>query len=332
MNVEITIICPTYNEEKYIHTCIASLVRQDIKKEEIEVFFVDGQSTDRTVEIIKEYQKQYSWIKLLNNPERIVPYAMNYGIQASNSDIIMRIDAHSHYADNYISILKNALLKYDATNVGAVCKTDVLNKNAKTLAIRAVLSSPFGVGNSLFRIGVDKITVVDTVPFGCYRKEVFAKYGLYNPKLVRNQDIELNKRIKRDGGKILLIPDTYCTYLARETYRALAKNNYQNGMWNILTVYYTNAMDSLSLRHFIPLLFVLGLVVPSLLGFIWWPFSMLSGLILVLYFLLVSIISLKAFMNKKVNVFYMVLTFFVLHISYGVGSLVGLKRVLFKQV
>lgn len=332
MNVEITIICPTYNEEKYIHTCIASLVRQDIKKEEIEVFFVDGQSTDRTVEIIKEYQKQYSWIKLLNNPERIVPYAMNYGIQAANSDIIMRIDAHSHYADNYISVLKNALLKYDATNVGAVCKTDVLNKNAKTLAIREVLSNPFGVGNSLFRIGVDKITEVDTVPFGCYRKEIFTKYGLYNPKLVRNQDIELNKRIKRDGGKILLIPDTYCTYLARETYRALAKNNYQNGMWNILTVYYTNAMDSLSLRHFIPLLFVLGLVVPSLLSFIWWPFSLLSGLTLVLYFLLVSIISLKAFMNKKVNVFYMVFTFFVLHLSYGIGSLVGLKRVLFKQV
>lgn len=330
--VSITIICPTYNEEKYIHTCIASLVRQDIEKEEIEVFFVDGQSTDRTVEIIKEYQKQYSWIKLLNNPERIVPYAMNYGIQAANSDIIMRIDAHSHYADNYVSVLKNALLKYDATNVGAVCKTDVLNKNAKTLAIREVLSNPFGVGNSLFRIGVNQITEVDTVPFGCYRKEVFSKYGLYNPKLVRNQDIELNKRIKRDGGKILLIPDTYCTYLARETYQALAKNNYQNGMWNILTVYYTNAMDSLSLRHFIPLLFVLGLVVPFLLGFIWWPFGMLSGLTFVLYFLLVSVISLKAFMSKKINGFYMVLTFFVLHISYGVGSLVGLKRVLFKQV
>ncbi|MDM1408187.1 glycosyltransferase [Myroides sp. DF42-4-2] len=330
--IEISIVCPTYNEEKYIHTCIASLVRQDIEKEEIEVIFVDGQSTDKTVEIIKEYQKQHTWIKLLNNPERIVPYAMNYGIQAATSNIVMRIDAHSHYADNYVSVLKNALLKYDATNVGAVCKTDVLNKNAKTLAIREVLSNPFGVGNSLFRIGVNQITEVDTVPFGCYRKEVFAKYGLYNPKLVRNQDIELNKRIKRDGGKILLIPDTYCTYLARETYQALAKNNYQNGMWNILTVYYTNAMDSLSLRHFIPLLFVLGLIVPFLLSFLWWPFGMLSGLTFVLYFLLVSIISLKAFMSKKINVFYMVLTFFVLHISYGVGSLVGLKRVLFKQV
>ncbi|UVD79135.1 glycosyltransferase family 2 protein [Myroides albus] len=332
MSMEISIICPTYNEEKYIDTCIDSLVKQDIDKEKIEVFFVDGNSTDSTVEIIKTYQKQYSWIKLLNNPERIVPYAMNYGIKASQSDIVMRIDAHSFYADNYISVLLNAIREFGATNVGAVCRTDVLNKNAKTLAIGEVLSNPFGVGNSLFRLGVDKITEVDTVPFGCYRKEVFDRYGLYNPKLVRNQDIELNKRIKRDGGRILLVPDTYCTYLARETYKALSKNNFQNGMWNILTVYYTNAMDSLSLRHFIPLLFVLSLVIPSLLGLIWAPFVILSVLSFVLYFLLVCIISIKAYMKNEVSICYMILTFYVLHISYGVGSLVGLKRVLFKQV
>ncbi|EHO08779.1 hypothetical protein HMPREF9714_02150 [Myroides odoratimimus CCUG 12901] len=332
MSIKITIICPTYNEEKYISTCIESLLKQDINKEDIEVLFVDGQSTDKTVEIIQKYQQKYDWIKLLFNKERIVPYAMNYGIEASQNDIIMRIDAHSFYADNYISVLKNAIITYNAINVGAVCKTDVLNKNAKTLAIREVLSNPFGVGNSLFRIGVDKITEVDTVPFGCYRKEVFEKYGLYNPKLVRNQDIELNKRIKRDGGKILLVPNTYCTYLARETYKALSKNNYQNGMWNILTIYYTNTMDSLSFRHFIPLLFVLSLLVPSILSFLWTPFILLSGLSFSLYFLLVFGISVKVFLDKKVSVFHMIFTFYVLHISYGIGSLVGLKRVLFKQV
>jgi len=329
---EITIICPTYNEEKYIHTCIESLVKQDIDKEQIEVIFVDGNSTDKTVQIIKEYQQQYGWIKILHNPERIVPYAMNYGIKAANSDVIMRIDAHSHYADNYISTLKEAMVRYDATNVGAVCKTDVLNKNAKTLAIKEVLSNPFGVGNSLFRIGVDKVTEVDTVPFGCYRKEVFEKYGLYNPKLVRNQDIELNKRIKRDGRKILLVPNTYCTYLARENYKALAKNNFQNGVWNILTVYYTKAFDSLSLRHFIPLLFVLSLTLPLLLGVLWWPIAVLSVISFIMYLGLVCFISLKISLQKKLSLFYMVSTFFVLHLSYGFGSLVGIKRVLFKQV
>ena len=102
---------------------------------------------------------------------------------------------------------------------------------------------------------MSEITEVDTVPFGCYRKEVFTKYGLYNTKLVRNQDIELNKRIKRGGGKIYLIPDTYCVYYAREKYREIIKNNYLNGKWSILTVYITKTFNSLSVRHFVPMIF-----------------------------------------------------------------------------
>ncbi len=328
----ISIICPIYNEEKYIAQCIDSLIDQDYPKDDLEVLFVDGRSKDQTRKIVAEYQKEYSWIKLLDNPEKIVPYAMNYGIEAAKGDIIIRIDAHSSYENNYISTLSESLMKYDATNVGAVCYTDVLNKNPKTLAIREILSHPFGVGNSLFRIGVDKVTEADTVPFGCYRKEVFDKYGLYNTKLIRNQDIELNKRIIRDGGKILLIPNTSCTYYARETYKALAKNNYQNGMWNILTVYYTNEIRSLSLRHFIPLLFVLSLIVPSILSLVWSPILMLSALSLGLYLASVIVLSIKAYLKDKVNPIYMVASFFILHFSYGLGSLVGLIRVLFKKV
>ena len=96
-------------------------------------------------------------------------------------------------------------------------------------------------------------------------------------RLVRNQDIELNKRILRGGGKIYILPDTYCTYLARETWKALSKNNYGNGKWNILTVYYTKMFSSLSIRHFIPLIFLLSLIVPLLLGMLWWPFALVSA-------------------------------------------------------
>lgn len=90
-------------------------------------------------------------------------------------------------------------------NVGAACKTDVLNKNQKTLAIKEVLSNRFGVGNSTFRLGVEKVMEVDTVPFGCWRKEVFDKYGYYDERLIRNQDIELNKRIVRGGISVLFL-------------------------------------------------------------------------------------------------------------------------------
>ena len=221
----LSVICPIYNEEKYIANCIESILLQDYPKDDLEVLFVDGMSKDRTREIVAEYTRKYPFIRLIDNPEKIVPYAMNYGIRASKGEVIIRLDAHATYEKNYFSALVRRLNELGADNVGSVCKTDVLNKTPKTLAIREVLSNKFGVGNSVFRTGIDKVMEVDTVPFGCWRRDVFDKYGLYDLRLVRNQDIELNKRILRGGGKIFIVPDTYCTYLARETFKGLAKNN-----------------------------------------------------------------------------------------------------------
>lgn len=325
----LSVIVPIYNEEKYIAKCLDSILEQDYPKESMELLLCDGMSKDRTREIIAEYQKEYPWIQLLDNPERIAPCAMNVGIKASKGDIIMRLDAHASYENNYFSALVAALDKYGADNVGAVCRTDVLNKTPKTLAIREVLSNKFGVGNSIFRIGIDGVQEVETVPFGCWKREVFDKYGYYDVRLVRNQDIELNKRIIRGGGKIVIIPDTYCTYLARETYKGLSKNNYGNGKWNILTVHYTKQFNSLSLRHFIPLLFVLSLILPGLFSLFYLPLILLSALSLFAYISLLGVISLRLAIQKKLSFFYLLVSFLVLHLSYGWGSLVGICQVLF---
>lgn len=327
----LSVICPIYNEEKYITKCIDSILEQDYPTDDLEILFVDGLSTDRTRDIVKSYIAKYPFIRLLDNPERIVPYAMNYGIDASRGDIIMRLDAHTTYEKNYFSVLVAALKKYDADNVGAVCRTDVLNKTPKTLAIREVLSNKFGVGNSTFRIGITGVQEVETVPFGCWKRDVFYKYGMYDVRLVRNQDIELNKRIIRGGGKIVIVPDTYCTYLARETYKALAKNNYGNGKWNILTVYYTNDMHSLSVRHFVPLAFVFSLIVPTLVGIVWWPVLCVTAFALCAYLLVVGFVSAKLAIDKGLNFLYLLVSFVVLHVSYGWGSLMGIVKLPFMK-
>lgn len=320
----ISVIVPIYNEEKYIARCIESIMQQDYPKDEMEVLFVDGMSTDDTRAIIASYLSECPYMRVIDNPDRIVPCAMNRGISEAHGDIIMRIDAHTYYEPNYCSAITNRLIEFDAENVGCVCKTDVLNKTPKTLAIREVLSNRFGVGNSIFRTGINCVKEVDTVPFGCWPKRVFEKYGQYNTNLVRNQDIELSKRIINGGGKIIIIPDTFCTYMARETFSALAKNNYENGKWNILTVWYTNNMKSLSLRHFIPLCFVLGIVVPIVIGLFWHPFLLLSGAVLLTYLLVLGIVSANIAVKKNISFVYLIWSFITLHCSYGWGSLIGL--------
>ena len=327
----LSVIVPIYNEEKYIAKCIDSILEQDFPKDELEIILADGMSQDCTREIVAKYTAKYPFISLIDNPKRIAPWAMNLALKEAKGDVIMRLDAHAIYEKNYFSALVRALKVYDADNVGAVCRTDVLNKTPKTLAIREVLSNKFGVGNSTFRTGISGVQEVETVPFGCWKREVFEKYGMYDVRLVRNQDIELNKRIIRGGGRIVIVPDTYCTYFARENYHELAKNNYGNGKWNILTVYYTKEMRSLSVRHFVPLAFVLSLIVPILVGVFWWPTLCVSVLALCVYLLALGSVSAKLAVSKRLSFFYLLASFSVLHISYGWGSLVGILKLLFTK-
>jgi len=324
----ISIICPVYNEEKYIENCIKSIINQNIDNDIIELIIIDGDSNDNTINIVNEYIKKYKNVKLMHNDKKYVPYALNKGIINAKGDIIVRIDAHAYYPENYISTLVKYLKELNADNVGSICKTEVLNKTKKAIAIKEILQSKLGVGNSQFRLGTNKIIAVDTVPFGCWRKEIFEKYGLFNEKLIRNQDIEFNKRIMRNGGKIFLIPDTYCIYYARENIKDLIKNNYQNGKWNILTAYFTKDVTSLSLRHYVPMIFMLSLILPLILMPIQKNIIYIPNIILLLYSLIVFSVSISISIKKRVNLIYLILGFIGLHFSYGIGSLSSIYNII----
>jgi len=323
--IKLSIIIPILNEEKYIAKCLDSIIESDYEKDKMEVLLIDGGSTDKTVEIIKKYQIKYPFFKLLNNPKKIAPVAMNIGIKNAKGEYVFIISAHAKYTKNYFSKLVKYCEKLNADCVGPVLITDVKNKSLTSNAIKNVLSDKLGVG-SAFRSGVKEIKEVDTVPFGCYKRDIFDKVGLYDERLVRNQDIELNKRIKKAGGKIYLIPEIKCTYFARETFSNLAKNNFNNGLWNVLTAFYTNSLSSLSLRHFVPMLFVLSLIITLLLGFMNKIFFYLFLMIFGSYLIIISIRSFQ--IKKETDFFHQLFAFLVLHFSYGVGSLVGICKIL----
>jgi glycosyltransferase involved in cell wall biosynthesis len=330
MNNElVSIIIPTYNEEKYISDCLNSVVEFDYPQEYIEIFVVDGMSKDNTRNIVSEkFCKIYNNITLIDNPDTTAPFAFNVGINHARGKYIIIIGAHSAYSKDYISKLVKWHHKLDAYNIGGVMITDIRNKNKKTKAIEKVLSNKFGVGNATFRTGTNEVKSVDTVAYGCYRKECFDKFGLFNVKLTRNQDIEFNKRIINAGGKIYIVPDVECRYFARETYSGIANNNYENGMWNILTVFYTKDFSSLSLRHFIPLFFILSIFLPALAAMFFSPLIYVSMFFFALYTGLIFTISLKI-NTKETSFLHLIQTFFVLHFSYGIGSLAGILKLPF---
>lgn len=301
-----------------------SVLQQDFPKNQMEVLIVDGISTDSSLEIIESYVKRYDFMRMLTNPQRTAPFAMNLGIRQAHGDYIIRMDAHAKYASNYISRLIQWSKKLSAGNVGPVCITDVKNKNPKSVSIMSVLSQRFGVGKSLFRLGVKEVIEVDTVPFGCFKKEMFEKCGLYDERLTRNQDIELNKRIKRAGGKIYLVPDVECVYYTKENLRDLGKMSFENGRWNILTIYHTGTFDALSVRHYLPLLFVGSVFLPAILSIFAPPLILLSLASCLLY--LITVVSISFLMHRKnsaTSVKYLILAFTTLHFSYGVGSIAG---------
>lgn len=171
----VTLIIPCRNEELYIEEVIQNMLSQDYPKELIKLFIVDGCSTDKTADIISSYSMKYDFIKHINNTNKTVPYALNTGITKANSNYIIILGAHCKYNKSYISDLINTIKTYDADNVGGVLNTLPGNNSITAKAISIAASCKFGVGNSYFRIGDDKIREVDTVPFGCFKIDVDRK-------------------------------------------------------------------------------------------------------------------------------------------------------------
>lgn len=326
MGIKVSILIPCYNEVRYISQSIASVVSQDFPKEELEVFYIDGGSTDGTIELLKEAIASHKHIHLLHNLSKTVPYALNLGIQASKGAYIVRMDVHSNFPEDYISKLIDWHNYLDADNLGGVCYTDVQKKTNASAAIKLVMSDKFGVGNSTFRVGSRILSEVDTVPFGCYKREVFDKVGLFDERLTRNQDIEFNKRLKRAGGSIYLVPDVHCTYFARDTFKSLFKNRFRTGYWIIKTSFLTKNLKNLSVRHFVPLVFVLSLLFPILLSFLWIWFLAVSVVVILSYLILMIKRSVKISRNHTPWIFTF-FGFFLLHFSYGLGSIFGLKNI-----
>lgn len=322
----ISIIIPCRNEERFIGKCLDSIIANDYPKDKLEVLVVDGMSEDTTREILQRYEKKYPFIRILDNHKKITPVGMNIGIKSANGKIIMKMDAHTTYKNDYISKCVKYLNEYDADNVGGVLITVPENNTLVGKAITITLSHPFGSGNSYFRIGSKEPRWVDTVSFGCYKKEVFDKIGLYNEELVRSQDIEFNIRLKKAGGKILLHPDIIGYYYAKSNLKSFYKHNFDDGVWAIYPLKYSSML--FGLRYLIPFIFVSSLI-GSVVLFLFLPIFLWLFIFILGSYLLTNIyFSSKIALTERCfrYLFIMPIVFATRHIGYGLGSVYGLLK------
>ncbi|MDR3587307.1 MAG: glycosyltransferase [Desulfosporosinus sp.] len=329
---EVSIIIPCYNEERFIKMCLDSIFEQSFPIEEIEILVIDGLSNDQTIQIVKqEIEAGRTNIRLFHNPKRIQASAINIGVQEANGKYIVRLDAHSTYERAYVEKCIALAKDTRADNVGGIAIATAKTRIGK--AISLALACPFGVGNSVFRLGGIH-GEVESVPFGTFPSETFEKFGLFNESLARCEDKEYNQRIRKGGGRVYMSKDIKIFYHNRETISGIAKQSYNNGLWNVFTLILSPG--SVSVRHFVPLMFVSSLIglsavtlaglftSPWLLSFVW-----LLALDLGFYFILNALFSLRlAFKNENgyLNLILLPLIFLVIHISYGLGSMEGLCR------
>lgn len=323
-NKLVSIIIPCRNEEAFIYKVLQNISEQTYGAENLEVVVADGMSTDDTTGEIERFQKNHTQLKitLIENPEKVVPFALNKAIGMSEGEVIVRLDAHSVYPANYIErLVKELEARPDAWNVGGCWDTQPGADTDEAKAIVAATSHPVGIGDADYRLKSSEIRKVDTVPFGCFKREVFDKIGLFDEDLVRNQDDEFNARIIENGGSIYLIPDLQIKYYARPTIKKMAKMFFQYGYFKPLVN--KKREKPATLRQFAPPILVLGILLGWIPVLFWPPFAWVYGPALWIYIvmLLVVAITMKAQTNSRIHIF---ICFVVIHFSYGWGYLRGI--------
>ena len=326
----IAVIIPTLNEERFISRCLDSVIAQTFPFEKMDIMVVDGGSKDKTRIIVEDYHQRYNNIRLINNPGRIQSVAFNIGVRNSNAPYIVRLDAHAFYKPFYIQGCIDGL-KGDSNRGNVGGQWDIQPQNDSLWAVtNAILNySKFGIGGATYRVGA-KAGNVDTVPFGAFPRKMIEEIGGMREDLPRGEDNEYNSRIKKAGYSIYFDPRIECIYYARPTLKASCKQMFANGE-SIGHLFYVDR-ESIGLRHLIPFLFVLYLVVGLVASLIYNPCIYLYFAGVALYIvcdLFASIIAGKKHGLKYVLPIFVM--FFCVHISYGAGTIRGLLAGIVKK-
>ena len=326
----VSVIIPCYNEERFIGKALENLADQ-YPADSYEIILVDGNSEDRTREVIAEFQKANPKlaIKLIDNPARNIPTALNLGIAAAKGEIIARVDAHAAPSFNYIRRCVEVLDEGNAEVVGMPCVVQPGAETTMAQAIALAVSHPFGIGDARYRLNDGRAAQeeVDTVAFACFRKTLWTSLGGYDENLLTNEDYDFNYRARASGNRVLLDRAAHCDYFARATLKGLASQYFRYGVWKARMI--RQQPKSIKLRHLVAPGFVASLLTLVSIGFWLRPAWLMLGFELVAYCGAALAFAFQAARKKGAGagvMFTLPFVFFTIHFSWGASFLFGLVR------
>jgi glycosyltransferase involved in cell wall biosynthesis len=317
---------PVRNEASFIEKSFCAVLHQDFPPERMQIILVDGMSDDGTLRIVeriveperKELLLKRPEVIIVENPARIVPQALNLGLQRARGDIVIRVDGHCEIASDYVRRCVEALDKTKADCVGGPMKTVGATWIARGIALAQ--SSFFGVGGAAFRTGGPRGRYVDTLAFGAYRRHVFERIGLFDESLKRNQDDEFNLRLTQSGGRIWLDPGIKSVYYSRSSLSGLMRQYFEYGFYKVAVIKKRRTVSSW--RQLVPAIFVVALFTSLLAGLIaGWPWF--SASVIAPYGIAALAAAAVAARREPVLFPVLPLAFATMHFAYGLGFLAG---------
>lgn len=326
---KVSFIVIAYNAGDKLKSLINDIKNQTYDHSLVEVILVDSKSSDNTKEVMNEFSKSendFIDIKVLDNPKKILPCGWNIALKIATGDIILRVDAHSSLPNEFIE--KNVKYINKGEKIVGGHRISIIDENSPwQKVLLASERSLFGSGIAAYRRSEDA-KYVSTLAHAAYLKEIFDEVGNYDERLVRTEDNEMHYRMKEKGYKFYFNPEIISYHHARNEFKKMCKQKYQNGYWIGLTM--GISPKCFSLYHFVPLAFVLSIIITTLLAIFT---SVKLPLILLgcAYTLVVSLISIVEIVKSKFMIQMLTLPFILLslHISYGMGTLVGLLKLPF---